>query len=164
MSLSNRLSSWSSNQVQRRPIEPFASWRKQKKENTCSVLQLRRLHLFGGTPGCQRSKITGVTVLLFLLSPNLYNFSKQNNVRAREVEEVETVRPEVSAFGAGTRRKGCGWTPLNEVHLVSALSPKLFWHHPCVHPHPEKRRGKKTGSLTNPAFPRDRGDIQRATL
>lgn len=54
--------------------------------------------------------------------------------------------------------RGCGRTLLDGVRLVSLLSFKLSWHHPCVHPHPERRREKDRG-LRNPAFPRDRGDI-----
>ena len=69
-----------------------------------------------------------------------------------------TVRPEVSAPQAGKRMKGCGQAMPDGVHLVSSLSFKLSWHHPCIHPHPETRREKDRG-LIYPAFPRDRGDI-----
>ena len=69
-----------------------------------------------------------------------------------------TVRPEVSAPQAGKRMKGRGQAMPDGVRLVSSLSFKLSWHHPCVHPHPERRREKDRG-LIHPAFPRDRGDI-----
>lgn len=96
----------------------------------------------------QVPKITGVTLqhtLQFLLFsfPHLKKIPSQDNVSAQEVEEVLTVRPEVSAPQDGTEMMGCRWMMLDRVRLVSTLSFKLFWHHPCVHPHPERRRGNE---------------------
>lgn len=108
--------------------------------------------------------VRGNTAAPFILSLSWENFPVRNNDREveeeEEEEEVESVRPEVSAPQAGTRMKQCGWMLRDGVQLISSLSLKLSRRHLLCSPAPWEKKGEKDRSLTNPVFPRDRGDIR----
>lgn len=73
-------------------------------------------------------------------------------------EQVETVRPEVSAQRDGTRMRGCRQMMLDGVQIYFLTVFRALLASSLLFPHPERRRKKDRG-LINPAVPRDRGDI-----